>query len=141
MKTRRRIARVILCIGASLQFLLVSALPIGQMNSGEMQSFIRLTTMFVFTFGCVIGLRRWPRASTAVLTVGSIYALYLIVSSGMAIGHVRSTVASPFSPPQAIGFVLALCALATVPIALLVAWPLRHVPTDRDLRTDITPGS
>jgi len=67
--TRRRVARVVLSIGALFQLLLISALPVMQMNSYEMQKFISLAMLFVVSVGSAVGLRRWGRESIAMLAL------------------------------------------------------------------------
>lgn len=122
--TRRRVARVVLGIGALFQILLIGGLPVGQMNSTEMQSFVSLAALFTVSVGCAVGLRRWGRESVSTLTVGSIYAMYLMLRVALAIRQHLSSADAPFSPAHTISVVLAVCALVPLPIALLAAWPL-----------------
>jgi len=60
---------VVLSIGALLQLLLISALPVTQMNSYEMQKFISLAMLFVVSVGSAVDLRRWGRESIATLAL------------------------------------------------------------------------
>jgi hypothetical protein len=122
--TRRRIARVVLCVGALFQIFLIGGLPLGQMNSTEMQSFASLAALFAVSVGCAVGLRRRGRESVATLTVGSIFAMYLMLRVALAIRQHLSSAEGPFSQVQTMSLVLATCAIAPLPIALLAAWPL-----------------
>ena len=130
---RRRVARVLLGLGALFQIFLIGGLPVSQMNSAEMDSFVSLAALFAVSVGCAVGLRRFGRESVATLTVGSIYAMYLMVRLPLAFRQQLSSAPAVSSPIQTISFVLALGALATLPIALLVAWPLgAEAPELRD---------
>ena len=139
--TRRRVARVVLSIGALFQLLLISALPVMQMNSYEMQKFISLSMLFVVSVGSAVGLRRWGRESIATLACGSVYAMYLMLQSAMAIQRQLSSNPPSFGPAGKLGVGLALGTLATLPIALLVAWPLGRVAPASESQSALSPGS
>jgi uncharacterized membrane protein (DUF485 family) len=69
----------------------------------------------------------------ATLTVGSIFAIYLMVRLPLAFQQQLSSAPAVSSPAHTIAVVLALGTMATLPIALLVAWPLRaEAPELRD---------
>jgi hypothetical protein len=138
---RRRAARTILFVGALLQALLISALPLFSMDSDAWRSFLLLLVLLVVSIGSAIALRRWNRQVVMVLTIGSLYAAILIAWT--AVVSLRQVMAmnAAVRTAQMLSITLALGTFATLPIALAIAWPLRHVPLTSDTRTDITSDS
>ena len=130
--TRRRAARVILSIGALFQLFLITGLPLFSMDWEAWRSFLSLIVLLTISIGSAIALRRWGREAVAVLAVGSAVAAILIAWSAVVTSRELSNMTSPASPAQILSVVLALGTFATLPIALVFAWPLRLIPAGRD---------
>jgi hypothetical protein len=130
MTTRRRVTRALLAFGALAQLSLIASLPLGQMNSAEIQSFFSLAALVAISVGCAVSLRRWGRESVLTLAMGCAFATYLMVRGILSI-RLREWGNGPSDHPvQLIGVLLALCALAPLPLALIEAWPLGSNETE-----------
>jgi hypothetical protein len=129
MTTRRRVARAVLSFGALVQIFLMASLPVTKMNSSELQSFVTLAALFAVSVGSAVGLRRWGRESVATMVVGSVFAVYLLLRGAWAIQHHLWGTGPNVIPAQTISVVLAICALAPLPMALIEAWPLGRAAT------------
>src|SRR5256885_6879234 len=104
--TRRRAARVTLCIGALFQLLLIAALPLLSMDSNAWRSLISLFALLAVSIGSAIALRRRGREAVAALTVGSVYAAVVIVWNAVITARAPSNTTA--NPEQLPSFVLAL---------------------------------
>jgi hypothetical protein len=139
--SRRRAARVVLSIGAFFQLLLVSALPLFDMDRNEWRSFLLLVVLLAVSIGSAIALRRWAHAAVNALAIGSVYATILIVWTAIVSSRDISAVPASGRTEQTFSLILALGAFATVPIALAFAWPLRRLGAGTDARAELTPDN
>jgi len=129
---RRRAARVVLCIGALFQLLLIAALPLSSMNPDELRSFLSLFALLVISIGSAITLRRWGRESVMALGIGSVYATIIIAWTAVVSFRSLSTTAGPADPARVASVLLALGVFATIPVAFALAWRLRHAAIGSD---------
>ena len=138
---RRRAARTVLIVGALLQLLLISALPLFAMDAEAWQSFISLSAMVVISIGSAITLRRWSRESVTALGIGSLYAMIIITWTAIVTFRSLSTTAGPADPARIASLLLALGTFGTIPLAFALAWPLRLVAMGNDSPAVVTPDS
>ena len=127
---------MVLSIGALLQLLLIAALPVVAMNSDEWRSFLSLFALLTVSIGSAIAPRRWGREAVVALTVGSVYAAFLIAWTAVVTYGELSTTSTRAKPTQILSLALALGTLATLPIALAFAWPLGRAAVGSDSPTD-----
>ncbi|HEY2897248.1 MAG TPA: hypothetical protein VGJ12_08935 [Gemmatimonadaceae bacterium] len=130
-----------LSIGALFQLLLVSALPIFNMDRDERQSFLLLIALVAVSIGSATALRRWARAAVIALAIGSAYTTILIVWTAIVSSRDISAAPAHDHTEQILSLILALGTFATVPIALAFAWPLRQLAADTDPREALTTHS
>jgi len=128
---RRRLARTLLGLGAISQLALLDAWRRHGAIPGATRSTILLVLLLVVSVFSAIALRRLPRPAVTALAVGAIYAavlmtwtLYLACSQATR-AHRRMEL------PVILDFALTVGIPATIPLALLVAWPLRSRATER----------
>jgi hypothetical protein len=138
---RQRSARTVLTAGALLQLLLILGLPIGQMDSSELESFLCLAALFVCSIAGAVLLARRARQAIAIIVFGvTLNAIMLIrwierIFPIFSVGYASVNVTVGWS------YLISFVALATLPIAFALAWPLRRGAPAAELHTDVTEGS
>jgi hypothetical protein len=127
MPWRRLWARIVLGIGATIQILLLHGWTRHGATPGATRSIILLVLLLVVSIPSAIALRRWPRAAVSALAVGSIYVTALMGwTLYLAYSH-ATRVHERVGLPEILDLALTLGILATIPIALALAWSLRRV--------------
>lgn len=101
------------------------------MNADAWRSLTLLVALLLVSAGSAIALRRWSYEAVTALLIGSIYAAILIAWTATVSFRDLASAPPASKPVQLVSILLALGTFATVPIALVLAWPLRtHVTPD-----------
>jgi ribosomal protein L30/L7E len=111
------------------------------MDHDAWRSLLSLALLLVVSIGSAVGLRRRARATVNALALGSVYAAILIAWTAIVSSRELSPASAPERTAQIFSLVLALGTLATVPIALVFAWPLRRVAAGSEPGAELTPDS
>ena len=131
VKLRRAIVRLLLLLSVILQIGYLTSLPLGDPGPATRLAIVTLCALLASTTVGIFTLGRYPRAALALLGVGSaicLWWLYGIAPWTMAL-HIlegRATV----TPIAFVSAVLASVTCLIVPLASVLAWPLRREATE-----------
>ena len=138
---RRRLARILLGIGAIVLIALLDAWRRHGAIPGATRSITLIVLLLAVSIPSAIALRRWPRATVTVLAIGSIYVAVLMTwTLYLAYRHAMQE-HGRVSFSEILSIALTLGILATIPIALALAWPVRRDVIDSERKAAITPDN